>query len=92
MREAVQRATTVAEQISDVFTVILAVVTSYAIYSLLQIGRDIRYPATTIVEGSAVFAFALVMMLALDGAYQRGNSLLRVRETERILRASAGAF
>jgi exopolysaccharide biosynthesis polyprenyl glycosylphosphotransferase len=40
------------------------------------------------------FALAVVMVLMLDrvGAYARGNSLLRVRETEQVLRVSVQAF
>jgi exopolysaccharide biosynthesis polyprenyl glycosylphosphotransferase len=33
-----------------------------------------------------------VLLLDHDGAYKRGNSLLRIRETERILRVSTQAF
>ena len=38
------------------------------------------------------FALVMVLMLERAGAYRRGNSLLRVRETEQVLRVSAQAF
>ena len=39
-----------------------------------------------------VFAIGMVSMLDRVGAYRQGNSLLRVRETEQVLRVSTQAF
>ena len=51
-----------------------------------------HYPLQVI--ALAGFAFAIVIALMLDrvGAYRKGNSLLRVREKEQVLRVSAQAF
>jgi exopolysaccharide biosynthesis polyprenyl glycosylphosphotransferase len=80
------------EAVADLLTIILAVLLGYVTYSSLALGKHIHYP-TNAVLGLA-FAFAVVMVLMLDriGAYRRGNSLLRVRETEQVLRVSAQAF
>ena len=87
-----RRAVVACEAVADVLTIILAVLLGYIIYSSFSLGRHIHYP-THAVLGLA-FAFAVIMVLMLDriGAYRRGNSLLRVRETEQVLRVSAQAF
>src|SRR5277367_2464699 len=46
----------------------------------------------TILAVASAFAIVMVLMLDRAGAYRRGNSLLRVRETEQVLRVSAEAF
>jgi len=82
----------VCEAIADLATIVCSVLLSYAVYFYLSLGRQLHYP-THAVLGLAV-AFAVVMVLMLDrvGAYRRANSLLRVRETEQILRVSVQAF
>src|SRR3984885_15769085 len=61
-------------------------------YDVPAPGKHAHYPAKNILVSG--FAFAVVMVLMLDrvGAYRGGNSLLRVRETEQVLRVSAQAF
>ncbi|MGA9797554.1 MAG: sugar transferase [Terriglobales bacterium] len=80
------------EAVADLLTIVLAVLLGYVIYSSFALGRHIHYPTHAIL--GLAFAFAVVMVLMLDriGAYRRGNSLLRVRETEQVLRVSAQAF
>ncbi len=80
------------EVIADLLTVTLAVALGYVIYNSLSLGKHIHYSPKTIF--GVAFALAIVMVLMLDrvGAYRRGNSLLRVRETEQVLRVSAEAF
>lgn len=87
-----RRAVLLCEVIADLLTITLAVVLGYFIYDSLRLGKHIFYPAGTVL--ALAFAFAIVMVLMLDraGAYRRGNSLLRVRETEQVLRVSAQAF
>ena len=77
------------EQFLDALTIALAVMASFAVYSSLNFEENIHYSNLAIVGGAAIFALVFVAMFALDGGYQRGSSLLSVRETERILRASA---
>jgi len=88
----IRRAIVICEAVADVVTIVFSVLLSYGVYSYLSLGRHLRYP-THAVLGLAI-AFAVVMVLMLDrvGAYRRANSLLRVRETEQILRVSVQAF
>jgi FlaA1/EpsC-like NDP-sugar epimerase len=80
------------EVVADFLTVTLAVPLGYGIYNSLSLGKNIHYPAKGLF--GLAFLLALVMVLMLDrvGAYRRGSSLLRVRETEQVLRVSAEAF
>jgi exopolysaccharide biosynthesis polyprenyl glycosylphosphotransferase len=80
------------EAILDLSTITVAIVSSYLAYRYLPFGKHIGYSAHSVL--GFAFAFAVVMVLMLDriGAYRRGNSLLRVRETEQLLRVSAQAF
>jgi hypothetical protein len=80
------------ERIADVTSVIVGVLLAFTTYHLLQFGRQINYSTATAVTIAIVFAVVYVFMLENDGAYHRANSLLRIRETERILRVSAQAF
>jgi len=76
----------------DLVTVTLSVVAGYLAYYNLELGKHIQYPVR-VVFGIA-FGFAMVVVLMLDrvGAYKRGNGLLRIRETEQVLRVSMQAF
>jgi exopolysaccharide biosynthesis polyprenyl glycosylphosphotransferase len=80
------------EVAADLFIIVLSIIFGYSAYYHLALGRHIHYGTQTVF--AAAFGFAIVMVLMLDraGAYSRGNSLLRVRETEQVLRVSAQAF
>ena len=58
----------------------------------MGIGRQLHYSPATVSVAASLFAFVFVLMLDHDGAYKRANSLLRIRESERILRVSVQAF
>jgi exopolysaccharide biosynthesis polyprenyl glycosylphosphotransferase len=87
-----RRAIALFEVIADLLTVSTAITLGYKMYDMLALGKHAHYPAKNILVSG--FAFAIVMVLMLDrvGAYRGGNSLLRVRETEQVLRVSAQAF
>jgi len=87
-----RRTVAIIEVAADVLTITLAVRFGYFIYSTTPIGKHIQHPLRLV--WSAAFILAVVMVLMLDrvGAYRRGNSLLRVRETEQVLRVSAQAL
>lgn len=87
-----RRAVVFCEVIADLFTVTLAVTLGYLIYDSLSLGKNIHYPARSIFGLASALAIVMVLMLDRVGAYRRGNSLLRVRETEQVLRVSAEAF
>jgi exopolysaccharide biosynthesis polyprenyl glycosylphosphotransferase len=87
-----RRAIALCEVIADLLTITAAVSLGYEIYNAFALGRHIYYPAKAVLALAFVFAIVMVLMLDRVGAYRRGNSLLRVRETEQVLRVSAGAF
>jgi exopolysaccharide biosynthesis polyprenyl glycosylphosphotransferase len=87
-----RRAVVFCEVIADLLTVTSGVVLGYLIYDYLALGKNIHYPARTIFGLASALAIVMVLMLDRAGAYRRGNSLLRVRETEQVLRVSAEAF
>ena len=80
------------EALADFVTVIGAVMSGYAVYYLLGLGKQVHYPRSVVLGVSATFAVVIVLMLDRAGAYSRGTSLLRVRETEYVLRVSVQAL
>jgi exopolysaccharide biosynthesis polyprenyl glycosylphosphotransferase len=83
---------TVMERFADLVTVMLGVLLACSTYTFLQVGRQQHYPLSTVVIAAIMVGVVFVIMLEKDGAYHRANSLLRIRETERILRISVQAF
>jgi exopolysaccharide biosynthesis polyprenyl glycosylphosphotransferase len=80
------------EALADFVTVIGAVMSGYAVYYLLGLGKQAHYPRSVALGVSATFAAVIVLMLDRAGAYSHGTSLLRVRETEYVLRVSVQAL
>jgi exopolysaccharide biosynthesis polyprenyl glycosylphosphotransferase len=80
------------EALADFITVIGAVMSSYAAYYFLGLGKQVHYPRSVVLGVSATFAAVIVLMLDRVGAYSSGTSLLRVRETEYVLRVSVQAL
>jgi hypothetical protein len=87
-----RRAIVACEALADVVTITVSVALAYKATYDLWLGRHIYYPARTVL--GLAFALSVIMALMLDraGAYGRGNSLLRVRETEQVLRVCFEAF
>lgn len=83
---------TTCEAVADLLTITFTVVAGYLAYYHLALGKHIYYPPRIVLSLSFVFAGVMILMLDRVGAYRRGNSLLRVRETEQILRVSTQAF
>jgi exopolysaccharide biosynthesis polyprenyl glycosylphosphotransferase len=90
--ERFQSYLTKLEVLADFVTVIAAVMSSYAAYYILGLGKQIHYPRSLALGVSATFAAVIVLMLDRVGAYSHGTSLLRVRETEHVLRVSMQAL
>ena len=80
------------EALADFVTVIGAVMSGYAVHYLLGLGKQVQYPRSVVLGVSATLAAVIVLMLDRAGAYSRGTSLLRVRETEYVLRVSVQAL
>jgi exopolysaccharide biosynthesis polyprenyl glycosylphosphotransferase len=80
------------EVLADFVTVIAAVMLGYEAYYFLGLGKHLYYPRSVVAGVSVIFAAVIVLMLDRVGAYARGTSLLRVRETEYVLRVSMQAL
>ncbi len=87
-----RRTIAVVEVAIDLLTVIFAVTAGYWIYFYLNIGKHIEYPFRALLTVAVAFAIVVVLMLDRVGAYERGNGLLRIRETEQVLRVSIQAI
>jgi len=87
-----RRTVVFCEVVADLLSVTLAVPLAYVIYRWLSLGKQIHYPTGAILGSASLLATIMVLMLDRVGAYRRGNSLLRVRETEQVLRVSTEAF
>ena len=87
-----RRAIFACEVVADLVTIIAAIALGYAAYYHLNLGRHVQYGSRTVFAAAFVFAMVMVLMLDRVGAYSSGNSLLRVRETEQVLRVSGQAF
>ncbi len=85
-------AVTACEMLADLVAVMVAAVFSYAVYRHFGFGKHLQYGTREHIALIFGFAVFFVLMLDRDGAYYRGNSLLRVKETERVLRVSALTF
>lgn len=87
-----RRAVAVIEVVADMLTITLAIRFGYLMYGRTAIGKHMHLPLHLVWSGGGILAAVMVLMLDRVGAYRRGNSLLRVRETEQILRVSAQAL
>jgi exopolysaccharide biosynthesis polyprenyl glycosylphosphotransferase len=87
-----RRTITVCEVVADLLIIVSSIEFSYEAYRQLALGKHLHYGTHTVLAAALGFAVVMVLMLDRAGAYSRGNSLLRVRETEQVLRVSAQAF
>jgi exopolysaccharide biosynthesis polyprenyl glycosylphosphotransferase len=87
-----EAAVNILERVADVLVVVSGVFATCAIYEVLHLGKNLHYPFHLVASAAAFFALLFVYLMDWDGGYQRGNSLLRIRETERILRVAMKAF
>src|SRR5450432_4168618 len=81
-----RRAVMACEIFADLVTITLAVVSGYAIYESFYLGKHVHYEVQTLLTLAVAFSIVMILMLDRVGAYRSGNSLLRVRETEQVLR------
>jgi hypothetical protein len=83
---------TAIEVLADLFTVALAISGGFFAYQFLRIGSLSCSEFSTVAVVSCAIAVLVVLLLDHGGAYLAGNSLLRIKETERSLRVSIQAF
>jgi exopolysaccharide biosynthesis polyprenyl glycosylphosphotransferase len=80
------------ERFADFVAVGCSSLLAYYLYAFLEIGTRVRYPVSLVVATGGLFAVVCVVMLGHGGAYELANSLLRIRETERVVRVCTQAF
>jgi exopolysaccharide biosynthesis polyprenyl glycosylphosphotransferase len=76
----------------DLLTVTLSLVSAYSLYERVHAELHTAFSFRSALVASFTWAVVIVFMLDRAGAYSKGNSLLRVRETEQILRVSTQSF
>jgi len=86
------RILTAGEAVADAATVFIAVIAGYGAYHFLNLGKRLEFSAHKIGLIAIGLAVIYVILLDRDGAYRPGNSLLRIKETERTLRVSLQSF
>jgi exopolysaccharide biosynthesis polyprenyl glycosylphosphotransferase len=91
-RERFDGAVSVLERVIDIAAVMAAAMLASYVYRVLDVGKRLQYPASAVLTVGFIFAVTFVTMLGHEGAYRQVSSLLRIRETECILRVSAKAF
>lgn len=91
-RERFEMIATFVERIADLIAVTTAVLSAYFAYDLLQLGKRQHYSLPIVLGTALAFGVVFVFMLDRNGTYAKASSLLRIRETERILRVSTTAF
>ncbi|MDR3764696.1 MAG: exopolysaccharide biosynthesis polyprenyl glycosylphosphotransferase [Acidobacteriota bacterium] len=76
------------EYLADAVAVFFAVLLAYYFYRWAHLGRHAAYRPYGVYALAFGAAMLFIMVLRLNGAYSRATSLLRVRETERVLAAA----
>ena len=82
----------VLERGADLVAITLATTLAYCVYTVLQMGNRAHYSASTVIAVGFLFAATFVGLLEHEGGYEIANSLLRIRETERVLRVATQTF
>ena len=87
-----EKVLTTFEILADWFSVVVAMNIGLLASHFFHLGRQNSLDIFSIVYVPWAVAIVLVVLLDRDGAYRPGNSLLRIKETERSLRVTAQAF
>lgn len=74
------------ERFLDFSTILISLFTSYFLYATLHLGKHVLYSTAQLRWPGTIFAGVFVILLDHDGGYHSAGSLMRIRETERILR------
>jgi len=74
---------------ADFIAAATAVLLAYFLYHELHIGTRVVYQLSKVEAVALLAGVFYVLMLKSNGAYTRATSLLRVRETERVVKASS---
>ncbi|HEX4037358.1 MAG TPA: exopolysaccharide biosynthesis polyprenyl glycosylphosphotransferase [Acidobacteriaceae bacterium] len=87
----VDRRTIAAEAVADLLTSAAAVLAAFRCASLLHGGQEQASLSTRMAAGLAA-GLLITLLLERNGVYRENGSLLRIRDTERILRVAAQAL
>jgi len=74
---------------ADFAVVASTIIMAYGLYRFLHIGKSASYPISLVALLACLAGVLYLLLLSVNGAYARATSLLRVRETERVIAASA---
>jgi exopolysaccharide biosynthesis polyprenyl glycosylphosphotransferase len=80
------------EVIGDLIASAISVAGVFLSYSYLRPARALALPLPQLLGVSISFSILFVVMLDREGVYSQGSGMLRIRETERTLRASLLSF
>jgi len=83
---------TILEVVWDVLGVLLALCSSYWLYHVLSLGHHVSYRLSILTTSSIIVGIFFATVLKMVGGYQPSGSLMRIRETEHVLRASVTTF
>lgn len=73
--------------VSDFIAVTLAILSSYNLYSLLGIGKQVYYEKMDVITLSLITALATVIIMLILGAYKKISSVLNVEEIKNAVKA-----
>lgn len=90
--EAFRIAVNGSEVVADMLTVTVGVAVAEFLYRRLSLGTNAQYTVKELAIGALFLSVCFVLMLYKDDAYNIADGLLRVKETERVLRASCTVF
>lgn len=77
---------------SDFIAVILAILSSYNLYRLLDIGKQVYYEKSDIISLSLITALATVIIMLILGAYKKASSVLNVEEIKNVIKGISITF
>jgi exopolysaccharide biosynthesis polyprenyl glycosylphosphotransferase len=82
----------IVEVLVDALAVLLSVFAGQAMYLLSHLGRATHYSMNYLLGYGVVLACVFVLLLHSVGGYRRDTSLLRIKETERVIRTTIRCF
>lgn len=80
------------EVLLDWGATLVAVLCAFYVYHLLHLGKGYKHTLSVAIVTAALVATVMVVLLDRAGAYRESNSLLRIRESERLLRVTTQVF
>jgi exopolysaccharide biosynthesis polyprenyl glycosylphosphotransferase len=76
----------------DFMAVSLAILSSYKLYRVLRIGKQVQYAQPDIIAISLLIAFATVVIMLMLGAYKKISSVLNAEEIKNAVKGTSITF